>query len=258
MGQESDSTGGLAAWGDIGAAFALLTRIPVPVDHAAAAARGARAAWAWPVAGAAVGAIAAGAGLLLTRAGLPADVAAVAVLAVQAMLTGALHEDGLADSADGLWGGRDRERRLAIMKDSRIGSFGVLALGLGLMARWAALAALIGAGGWVSAVVAAAAVSRVPMAAIAALLPPARDSGLSHGTGRPGGATLVLAAAVAAGLALPGAGAALPLLLLAVATVTLGWAALARARIGGQTGDILGAGQQLGEIAALCVLVAGL
>ncbi|MEL6316326.1 MAG: adenosylcobinamide-GDP ribazoletransferase, partial [Pseudomonadota bacterium] len=127
---------------DLAAAAALLTRAPVPVDHAHAGRRGARAAWAWPVVGAALGGAAAAAlagGLAL---GLPPGPAAAAALAALVLATGALHEDGLADLADGLGGGRDRARALEIMRDSRIGAFGAAALLLAFLARWSALAAL--------------------------------------------------------------------------------------------------------------------
>ncbi|GAB1362621.1 hypothetical protein MASR1M32_18570 [Rhodobacter sp.] len=149
--------------------LALLTRLPLP-DHRPC---GADAAWAWPVVGGVVGAIAAFACSVLLALGVPAGPAAAATLAVLALVTGALHEDGLADTADGLLGGRDAARRLEIMKDSRIGGFGALALVLVTLASWSALTALIAGGHHCAALIAACTLSRAPMAVVMAALPPA-------------------------------------------------------------------------------------
>jgi adenosylcobinamide-GDP ribazoletransferase len=236
---------------DLWSAFALLTRLPVP-DHRGT---GAGSAWAWPVVGAVLGAIGAGVAGLALWLGLTPGVAAVLVLVAGAMLTGGLHEDGLSDTADGLFGGWTRERRLEIMKDSRVGSYGVLALVLVTLARWSALASVLAAGGlW--ALVAVGALSRAPMGVVMSALPNARGAGLSHATGRPSGGVALIGAALAVACAFLFAGwAALPMLAL-VALTTVWLARSARARIGGQTGDILGAAQQLAEAAALAVLAA--
>ena len=237
---------------DLLSAFALLTRLPVP-DHRGT---GAASAWAWPVVGAVLGAIAAGFASAALALGLTPGVTAAAVLGLLALLTGGLHEDGLSDTADGLFGGWTKERRLEIMKDSRIGSYGMLALMLVTLARWSALATILTLDSpWVALVVAGA-ISRAPMAGIMAALPNARGSGLSHATGRPSPAVALVAAGLACAAAVMLAGSAtLPILgLMALATGLL--ALSARKRIGGQTGDILGAAQQLAEAAALAVLAA--
>lgn len=238
------------ALGDLALALGLLTRLPVPVDPALAAARGARAAWAWPLAGLVVALLAGGLGSAALALGLPAAVAAGLALASQIVLTGALHEDGLSDAADGLWGGANRERRLEIMKDSRIGSYGALALVVSVGLRWAALASLAPA--LVPAMAVAGLLSRAAMATVMAALPPARTGGLSRGVGQPPAAAQALAWALALGLTLALVG-ALPAAAFALSAglAALGAAAIARARIGGQTGDILGATQQLAEIACL-------
>ena len=127
---------------DLPLALSLLSRLPVPVDHSRAGERAATAAWAYPLVGAGLAGLTGGLAWALSAAGLPPGPAAGLVLVAQVMLTGALHEDGLADSADGLWGGWERERRLEIMRDSRIGAYGVLALGLSLLLRWACLVAM--------------------------------------------------------------------------------------------------------------------
>jgi adenosylcobinamide-GDP ribazoletransferase len=239
---------------DLAAAFSLLTRLPVTMREAPSP----RAAWAWPVVGAAVGALAA----LVTSAALwlslPAGVAAALALLTGALLTGGLHEDGLADTADGLLGGQTKERRLEIMKDSRIGSYGTLALLLMTLIRWSALTALITAGPHWAALIAAGALSRAPMAVLIATLPNARGTGLAHLTGQPPRSAVIAALAIAASFAFLSTGLTfIPMALAAAATTAL----LARAsqkRIGGQTGDILGASQQLAEAAVLSMAAASL
>ena len=245
--------GRLVERGDLGAALGLLTRLPVPGGGSG---RGARAAWAYPLAGALVGALAGLAGWAALAVGLPAATAAGVALAVQVVATGALHEDGLADAADGIGGGAAPERRLAIMRDSRIGSYGALALILSLGLRWTLLAALLPVAP-LAAPLAAGALSRSGMAAVMAALPPARPDGLSARAGRAGAATAALAGA--AGLALAGLSvgpAAAFVAALAVSVAAAAVAALTRRAIGGQTGDILGAAQQAGEVAALMAFVA--
>ena len=235
---------------DVPAALALLTRLPVPAPRG----RGAVGAWAYPLAGLAVGALAGGAGW--AALGLGAELAAALALTVQVMVTGALHEDGLADCADGFWGGAEPARRLAIMKDSQVGSFGVLALVLSLIARWSALSALFATGAVLAPMIAAAVLSRAAMGGVMAALPNARRGGLAGSVGRPGAATAALGAALALGLATLAAG--------PFAAVTAGFAAavlaaltavIARSKIGGVTGDALGAVQQISEVAALAALV---
>jgi adenosylcobinamide-GDP ribazoletransferase len=237
---------------DLLSAFALLSRLPLP-NHRAT---GAASAWAWPLVGAVLGALGAALASGALWLGVTPGVTAALVLAIGAMLTGGLHEDGLSDTADGLYGGWTRERRLEIMKDSRVGSYGVLALVLVTLARWSALTAVLVYGGHWTALVASGALSRAPMALIMALLPNARGEGLSHATGRPSPATALLALILAMAIAAALTGwAAVPLVFAALAAAL--WLAFsALRRIGGQTGDILGASQQLAEAACLAVLSA--
>lgn len=237
--------------GDLAEAMAFLTRLPVP-GHAA---RGAASAWAWPLAGAVVGLVASLPAWIALRLGLGPGVAAALALLGQAAATGALHEDGLADCADGFWGGRTPERRLEIMRDSRVGSFGALTLALVTLLRWSALSALLAGGPPWGLLAVAGALSRWPMAWVLAALPPARPDGLARLVGRPGRATLALGGALALALALlagwAGLGAAL-----AVLAASGAWALVARAKVGGQTGDVCGATQQVAEAAALLALLA--
>lgn len=238
-------------WHDVASAIGLLTRLPVRVDHP----RGAEAAWAWPLAGVGVGAMAVAVGAGLMAVGVPVGVAAVGVLGAGAVVTGALHEDGLADTVDGFFGGWTPERRLDIMKDSHIGSYGTLALILTVLARWAALCAVLPVSVW--AVVGVAALSRAPMAVVMWALPSARGNGLSQSVGRPDAQAVGVAVALAlmVGVLMMELAATLMVALM-VGLVTLGVIALARARIGGQTGDVLGAVQQACELVGLVVLAA--
>jgi adenosylcobinamide-GDP ribazoletransferase len=236
---------------DIAAAFAQLSRWPVPGGAEAAMERKAAAVWAWPLAGAALALIAGLAALVPWLIGAPAGITAAAALAVLALSTGALHEDGLADSADGLGpSGLTQERRLEIMHDSRIGAFGALALILAMLARWSGYAALDLAP-LIGALVGAAALSRAVMALAAMVLPPARAKGQSAAIGQPDLPAVLTGLAFAFLIALVGCGwaafAMLPLALLAALIVLIP----ANSRLGGQTGDVLGATQVLAEIGAL-------
>jgi adenosylcobinamide-GDP ribazoletransferase len=237
---------------DVFAAIGLMTRLPVRVDPDRAQARGARAAWAYPIAGGVAAALAGGAGLVLHWADVPDTISAGLTLAILIILTGALHEDGLADTADGLWGGWTVERRLDIMKDSRIGSYGVLALIVSVLLRWAALVSLINSALFLPAMMAAAMLSRSGMIAVMSGLSNARKGGLSANTGRPSKQTTGLGIGLAGAMTLLVCGFGGTVLLVGVtALTTLGAAAIAQAKIKGQTGDILGATQQLNEIALL-------
>ena len=240
---------------DIVLCLGFFTRLPMPhVPHRSFT----HAIWAAPVAGLAVGLIAGVAGGLALWFSLPSAAAAVIALAAGILLTGALHEDGAADVADGFGGGRTRGEKLAIMRDSRIGSYGTLALILSALARWSALAATATQGGWalLVALFAAHAASRAVLPAFAALVAPARTDGLSAGLG-------IIHANIALGALGLGFFALLPLGLgfavlsaLLLAGVFFGMSALARHQLGGQTGDVLGALQQSSEIALLFVAAA--
>ena len=190
-------------------------------------------------------------------------VAATLAVATAVMLTGALHEDGLADVADGFGGGATAERSLAIMKDSRIGAYGGVALMLSLALRIGALATLLDRTGTAAAtgLALAAILSRVASLAPMVLLPPARPSGLSAAVGRPSRAATGTAIGLGLGLALLGLPFGLPFAGVGAMVVLAPLAALAltgvaRRKIGGQTGDVIGACQQVAEIGALLALLA--
>ncbi|WP_120502030.1 adenosylcobinamide-GDP ribazoletransferase [Roseovarius sp. EL26] len=240
---------------DLPLAFSLLTRLPVPASQTT---RIAQSAWAYPLVGVAIGIASTCVALFTIWMGLPTPLAALICLTIQIVTTGALHEDGLADTIDGLWGGWNKARRLEIMKDSRIGAYGVLALVLSLAARWAVFWLLLSQSPATAVlfITTAACLSRAAMVALMAILPNARASGLSHSVGQPSAQTAGVACAigVVCAIMMSGASAFGAIFWAALGAVSVGL--IARKKIGGQTGDILGATQQITEIAILFSLVA--
>jgi adenosylcobinamide-GDP ribazoletransferase len=237
------------------AAAALLTRLPLGRTGGPDPAALLRAVPFFPLVGAALGLAVGGAAIGLSAV-LPALLAGLIAVALELILTGALHVDGLADSADGL-GGADRERSLAIMRDHALGAYGGSALVLDLLTKAVALGALAEVDA-LAAIVAAFALSRAAPLPLARLLPYAREG---EGTGRllaTHAATLpVLTATVlAAALALAVAGLDAVALLICAAIVTVAIGLLARRRLGGVTGDVMGAAIELSATAALVVAVA--
>jgi len=254
--QTDDDMTARVTLGDVPAALGLLSRLPVQVDTERATARGARSAWAYPLVGLVLSVLA---GLVAQGAlwlGISSALAAGLALVSLVVTTGAMHEDGLSDAADGLWGGWDKARRLEIMKDSRIGAYGVIALVLGLGLRWQGLIVAMDHGVFWPALIVTAMLSRAMMVPLMAGLPHARDNGLSHSVGRPETATAGIAVAIAAAAAFLLLG-WIGLVLMGVAFgIALACAQIAKTKIGGQTGDILGATQQVTEIALLITLSA--
>ena len=235
---------------DVATALALLTRFPVKAEFD----RTAEASWAYPLAGTVLGTFAALITAIAMWLGVDPMLAAGIYLAATVFMSGAMHEDGLADTADGFWGGWDPARRLEIMKDSSIGAYGVIALILSLITRWAAVWLLIDGGWWFFPLIAIETLSRSAMPALMHALPNARDTGLSQSQGRPDMATAGLAIAGASVLSLLMIGlTTIPLLIFGTLAAT-GMTLLAKAKIGGQTGDVLGATQQITAIVLLMVL----
>ncbi|WP_027169017.1 adenosylcobinamide-GDP ribazoletransferase [Mesorhizobium sp. WSM3224] len=235
---------------DIGLSLVFFTRLRLPsIDFGGRSL--ADAIWAAPFAGLAVAIIGALVYAIATVFGLAIGPASALALAATMLVTGCLHEDGLSDIADGFGGGRTRDRKLEIMRDSRIGAYGAAALGVSLLIRWSALSELAGPGHVFLALLAAHAASRGLFGSFMHLLPPARSDGLSAGAGAVAAETAIVGVALGAvallALGLGGAIAALILLGLLFAA----FRALCLSQIGGQTGDTIGALQQLGEIAVL-------
>ena len=212
-----------------------------------------RAAGWFPVVGALVGGAAGGVVALADQA-VPTPVAGALGLITAIVLTRGLHEDGLADTADGLGVHGDRARRLAAMKDSAVGAHGALAMAAALLLAALALAGL-DAGHAVRALVAAHVLARTAMVVVGALLGHARaDGGLGRGLAVGAGAAVV-ATVLAAAATLALCGLADGALVLGVAVIVVGVAVAIQARtFGGRTGDTLGATGKLVEVAVLVVL----
>ncbi len=250
--QENDHPG-IGRWLSAPAvATMFLTRLPVRGPQVALAG----AVVAFPLVGILVGALGGGAFWLAALAGLPVLACALIALAVTAIATGALHEDGLADTADGL-AGHTPEDSIRIMRDSSIGGYGVLAMIFSVGLRVAAMAAIADPLAVVLAMAAVGAVSRAAMPGAMLALPKASKTGLAAAAGKPAAVDVAFGIALAAllALALPGPAGALAIFA-ATAIATLAIAILARRRLGGYTGDILGAVQQMAEITALLTLTA--
>ncbi len=239
------------------AAFAIvavqfLTRLPVPRLRSFQPSWLNGAAAYFPLAGLIVGCISA-ALLMVASTIWPQPVPALLAIAAGIVVTGAFHEDGLADTADGLGGGQSREQRLEIMKDSRLGTYGAVALLVMLALKVACLALLAPIDGAIALVAAHMGARAVPVVA-SAIVPYAGGAGAKVAPMRPSRNRIVLA--LACGL--------LPFLVLplvpaatALAAGSLASAGLlgkARRLIGGQTGDVLGAAEQTFETVVLLAL----
>jgi adenosylcobinamide-GDP ribazoletransferase len=236
-------------------AVMLLTRLPAGT-MAVAPSIGA-STWAFPIVGAIVGSISAAILAAALAVGVAPAMAAGLALVAGVLATGGLHEDGLADVADGFGGGRDRSRKLEIMRDSRIGSYGGLALILSLGLRWQGLSFLAVQSPKMAAfaLIALAISSRAALPFALLWMPAAREDGM----GKSASGTTYLRAFVAMTLTalmvgfLIGPIAGLTVLLVQAA-VQLVFARMAMRQIGGQSGDVLGAMQQLAEVAGWLVL----
>jgi adenosylcobinamide-GDP ribazoletransferase len=245
---------------DLLAAFQLLTRLPVAMlRQTAAPANLARCVWAFPIVGLVVNAIGSFAYWLAYQVGVPPLMAAVCALAATITVTGGLHDDGLADTADGFGGGATSERKLEIMRDSRIGTYGTLVLVLSVMARVIAIASLVDPLHVAVAFVLAGMLGRGSILVLLLALRPVREDGMGAAVG---GASIgrtaagLAAIAVACLVAVPrGQG----LVMLGAALgVSLALTKLARGQIGGYTGDVLGAGEAIAECIALTVAASSL
>jgi adenosylcobinamide-GDP ribazoletransferase len=233
-----------------GLAVTFLTR--VPLSRRSDSGGLARAIPWFPVVGALVGAAVAGV-YAAASTGLPPLTAATIAIGSGILITGALHEDGLGDSADALVGGWTREERLRILRDPRLGTYGVSAVAISVLLRVSVLSAL---DPWeaAAALVAAHALARAAATGLLGVLPPATDEGLGAGYARAVTRGQVLVAVlVSAALGSVAIGVlALPAFAAAVAgAASVGFAA--RRRFGGLTGDVLGAAEQIVEVLVLLV-----
>jgi adenosylcobinamide-GDP ribazoletransferase len=224
----------------------------------------AKVGWAAPLAGAIIGGLGAAAFLIARKIGLPEIISATLAVAIEIVVTGGLHEDGLADVADGFGGGSNRDAKLAIMRDSRVGAYGAIALCLALLLRIEAIATLarpyleFAAGAFVLAAAAARAAALTPLIWAS----PIRAEGAGASIGALDTNVLL------------GAGVTLTLLATALGLLSLGlvraffacvvgaaiarlFVALAQRQIGGQTGDVCGATAEIVQVAVLLALLIG-
>jgi adenosylcobinamide-GDP ribazoletransferase len=247
------------ALGEIRAASIFLTRLPagligMDTRQVPDFRHGARV---FPVVGALVG-LAGGIVLIVAmKLGIPTLVSAALAIGTTVLVTGSLHEDGLADSADS-FGGATTEKKLAIMDDSRVGTYGAVALVFSILLRVGALGAIAATGSFRAAfaLVAAEAVSRAALVRLWHDLPAARTGGLSNDAGVPNQNAMLVALAVAAVIAVivgvPSIGLWATIFAGALAAVaTYGMIRLTARTLGGRTGDTLGACQQVAVVAFL-------
>lgn len=243
---------------EAGLAIGLLTRIWLPRFDVTTSASLGSSFWAFPIVGAVVGVVGACIMVIAAVIGLGTVPAVAFGLIAMAVATGALHEDGLADFYDGVGGGSDRARKLEIMRDSHLGTFGALALILGVATEAALLVETIALGGLLPAggvIIASAAVARLAIAVPLFLLSPARADGLGTSLDRPslvtGLSALVVATAV--GALCVGAGVLALIVGAGLGAITVAW--LARRHIGGYTGDVFGATVVVAKVGALAFYI---
>ncbi len=244
---------------DLVVAARFLTRLPTPAIDTGDR-KLMRASWCFPVVGAGIGCIGGLAAWLGQSLGLPIVASALLAIAATALATGALHEDGLSDLADGFGGGRDKAGKIAIMRDSRIGAYGVLALILLVGLKATAIVTVLDTGDpamTAITLIVAHGGARALIPPVTLILENASDRGLGDMAGKPKTSTVQAALAIAAVLfiiALPFSTALIAAAAGCVAAVAM--AVLARRQIGGYTGDVLGAVEQAAETAILLALAA--
>jgi adenosylcobinamide-GDP ribazoletransferase len=245
---------------DVARSVAFLSRIHMPQRHFVNFdGRLSRAVRAFPVAGLLIVLPAAAIVSIFSAIQAAPLFTAFVAVAIQTLITGALHEDGLGDTADGFGGGRTKESALNIMKDSRIGTYGAVSLILSFGLRVSAVAAvipLVSASGAGLLVLAAAALSRTAMVWHWSKLPPARKDGVAASAGEPDAAAVTFAL-VSAALLLLVSGVSLLAAVLSIAAFAAtvpAFSQIVAGKIGGHTGDTIGAAQQLSEIAVLAAL----
>ncbi len=260
--QGPEKRGRIRPFAELLHALRFLTRLPIPFTKTVDLPPLSQSMRLFPLAGALIGGCGGAALAGLSWSGLPSLLAAALVAGLGVLVTGALHEDGLADTADGFGGGKTRERRLEIMRDSHIGSYGTLALVTTMLLRVACYEDLTGLAPFaiIAVLAASAAFSRALMVDLLWATRPARSDGLSVYAGTPGRNGAAFAIVTAAGLTLAAGLLVSPasglLALAAGLAVTAYLRRLTVKLIGGQTGDVCGAVQVLSELAMLITFVA--
>jgi len=242
--------------GELATAVAFSTRVPLPFPSAESGGVAALgpSAWALPLAGLLVGIAGAAVFALAHHLGIPDWPAAALAVAATMALTGCLHEDGLADTVDGFGGGATREQKLHIMRDSRIGTYGVAVLALSILIRAGAIASFPDTSAVAWALIAAHVAARATLPLLMFAVAPARSDGLSFTAGRPPAGSAAAAALLGVLVLIIGLGFLRALeTVVALAILLFLIARLSTQQIGGQTGDVLGALEQISEIVVLLV-----
>lgn len=241
---------------DFVAALMLLTRIPLPWQRLTAHPPDMqRALWAFPLVGLVVSVVGSVVYYLFALSGLPFLLAATLAILTMIFTTGAFHEDGLADVADGFGGGYGRDKKLEIMRDSRVGTYGSIAVFMSLALRIIPLGSMSFYGAIVALLISGS-LSRYSILAMLRLLPSARTEGTGTVAGVPDDRQLLIAGLIPLALCVVWLSLAQ---IISVIVVTLGavfaLAYLSHRQVGGYTGDVLGAVQQVSEIAILITLL---
>lgn len=235
-------------------AVGFFTRFPVPMDATPLG----QSTWAWPLVGGLFGGLIGCISVGLAQIGIPAEILAPISLALLIALSGGLHEDGLADTFDGLWGGRNTEDRLRIMTDSHIGTYGALALILSLILRWSLLTVLFKNNLAIEALITSGALSRFSLIPVIKFFPSAKVDGLGALVGQVSTLSFLtgLFTCFALGAALLGTILLLPVLISIMFFLPL--ILIIKSKLGGYTGDTLGCIQQFTEVSCLIGLVISL
>ncbi|MCR9214495.1 MAG: adenosylcobinamide-GDP ribazoletransferase [Proteobacteria bacterium] len=239
-------------------ALVFLTRLPMQLNFSFDISALKSACRAFPLIGLIVGGLSGTVFLLSVIAGFPEVIAALLAIGAQILITGALHEDAIGDIADGFGGGTNREKKLEIMKDSRVGTYAVVILVLIVLLKAASLTSFPDPVTVFSVLVVCAATSRGMMGWGLFLMQPAREDGLGKQSGKPELITVlwltILSVVIAVLVLGPYVGAVALLAGMVGAAIT---GLVAQRQVGGQTGDVLGGIQQVSELFSIlaCLLV---
>ena len=239
---------------DIYLSVVFLTRLPAPSWPDAGSRELSSGMWAFPIVGVLVATIGGLVYAVCDAIGLPVYISALFAVVAMIITTGGLHEDGLSDLADGIWGGATPAKRMEIMSDSRIGAYAAIALIISVAGRAAAISTIGEPLFVLGALVASAAVSRAMMPAMMAFGKPSKPDGLGAGAGTPDAVNWIIGLLLAAAIAAMAAPAGWLICLVAASASAAFIARFARRNLGGYTGDVLGAGQQVAELLALTMI----
>ncbi len=238
---------------DLTTSLGLFTRIPVNPKKQSV--NLGKTVWAWPIVGGLIGLIIGVCAEILNSLATPPEISSLIILSLLILITGGFHEDGLADTFDGIWGGNTPEKRLEIMNDSRVGAFGVLALVISILFRWVLLKFLFESGFLVAPLIVVCVISRAAVVPFMIILPSAKNKGLSSDIGQ----IPLWSVGICALISL------VPIYFflgpIGFIPVTIGLLITypvyfyAKRLLQGQTGDILGTIQQFTEIGTMLAMV---